>query len=201
LGVEQYLTVKRKLALLIESACTAKLWLVQEKGIGEDMPSTLVGWKSHKVNVLVQADERLRSKPLEDRHRRLEGVALNLMRGWCPDEMTLISEGYCNVGSEDDDRPLAEAFVDNPSIKECLTFVHVAPRLKPFVVAVPYSCGLGRVTTFDAPSRAYAADFEEQWGPIAAALGRRSPSKPDPSNAEREIGALGWSLGEDVWGS
>ena len=198
--MEQYPTVKRKLALLVESACTAKLWLVQEKGIGEDMPSTLVGWESHKINVLVQADERLRAKPLEERHRRLRRVALCIMKGWAPEEMTLISEGYCNVGTEDDDRPLAEAFVDNPDVKECLTFVHVTPRLKPLVIAVPYSCGLGRVTTFDMPSRAYTADFEEQWQPLADALGFPPPFTPDPAKVVAEIDALGWAIGEDVWG-
>ncbi len=177
----------------------AKLLLVQEKGIGEDMPSTLVGWESHRINVLVQADERLRLKPLEDRYRRLGQVAGHLMTGWCPDEMTLVSEGFCNVGQEDEDRPLSEAFVDNPDVKECLTFVHVTPHLKPLVIAVPYVCGLGRTTVFGGPSRAYAADFSEEWEPLASALGCPPAFTPDPEKVMGRIVELGWSLAEDVW--
>lgn len=178
----------------------AKLLLVQEKGIGEDLPTTIVGWESHKVNVLAQAGERIRHKPLDERYRRLTLVAREVMNGWCPDEFTLISEGFCNVGSEDEQRPLSEAFVDNPDVRECLTFVHVTTRLKPLVIAVPYKCGLGRTTAFDGPSRAYSADFAEQWEPLVDALTYHPQDVADAAKAGREIELLGWSLPDDAFG-
>ena len=194
--MERYPTTKDKLGLLIESSCIAKVFLVQEKGIGEDMPPTIVGWTKDKVTVLAQADME---RQLQEVSKQIERLAELVVGGWGTGEVTLITEGYCNVGAEQEERPLREAFIDNPDIKECLSFIHVSHTGKPVVVAVPYTCGLGRTTTMGMVTRVYADDFSHYWKPIASAILSKQPLTSLDIDEVEEIKSLGWSVVDEYW--
>jgi len=197
--VQDYPYIKDKLALLVESACLAKTLLVDSEGIGEDLPSTLVGWNANRINVLAQSTSDIRNNSFEDRYNRLEEVGAYIARGWNPSEITFISEGYANISDTIEERALSEAFITNPNIVECLTFVHISSDLTPIAIAVPYKCGLGRTTTYDTPARAYAQDFANQWGPLTKAMNTNQHNRLSEHEATTAISHLGWTIGKDNW--
>lgn len=203
--MERYPSNIEKLALLVESTCIAKSLLVQEKGIGEDLGATLVGWDDDVFTILIQADENMMRRPRDRRLESLYRCALHVRDGWYPNTFTFISEGYCQIDNTDqpETRPLDEAFVDNPDVTECLTFIHVTED-DTTVVVLPYSQHFGRVVEYGAVKRAKPALFEEQATPLrqALALEPDTPTLNFDDHIEQTIALIereGWQVVHDLW--
>jgi hypothetical protein len=203
--VESYPTAKDKLALLIESTCIAKSVLVHEKGIGEDLPPTLVGWDDDTFTILIQAGERMMSRPRDQRLESLYRCAMHVRDGWYNNTFTFISEGYCQITNTDnpETRPLDQAFVDNHDVTECLTFIHVTEGTTT-VVVLPYRQLLGRVVEYDVIQRAKAALFEPQAAPLRQALTIEPDTPYDEwdNHIARVVDLIereGWQVVHDLW--
>lgn len=202
--MERYPTARDKLALLIESTCIAKSLLVQEKGIGEDLPPTLVGWDDDTFLILIQANERMKTRPRDRRLESLYRCAMHVRDGWYPDTFTFISEGYCQIdGTIPETRPLPEAFVDNPTVSECLTFIHVTATTTT-VVALPYRQLLGRVVDYGVLTRVKAEYFEAEAKPLRQSLNIEPPTPTDlwDNHIARIIELVereGWDVVHDLW--
>lgn len=202
--MERYPSPQDKLALLIESTCIAKSLLVQEKGIGEDLPPTLVGWDDGTFLILIQAGEQLKTRTRDRRLESLYRCAMHVRDGWYPDSFTFINEGYCQVdGTIPETRPLPEAFVDNPTVSECLTFIHVTATTT-VVVALPYRQLLGRIVDYGTVTRVKADYFDGEASPLQRALNIEPDTPVDMWNdhityvidcIERE----GWDVVHDLW--
>ena len=199
-SVDRYKTTKDKLQLVMESTCMAKCLLVEEQGIGEDLPSTLVGWESDRFAVLVQAEPRIMKLSREKRLNTLEKVSEYLRNGWQTTSFTFISEGFCNTGQNEETRPLDEAFINNPDVLECITFVHVTPT-SAIVVAAPYKQKLGRIVEFQQVSTANSGSFNEQTNPLQRIL-----NKPIDLLKTKQTDLIvddilqqGWQVVHDIW--
>ena len=167
--VERYRSTKEKIALLVSSTSMAKAVLVLEEGIGQDLPATLVGWEGDRFVCLAQATDTIMNGTRKKRLHSLANVAALMKDGWDPDSFTFISEGYCNTGQSEDDRPLPEAFCDNHEVKECLTFIHVTNN-NIIVVVLPYHQDYGRIVRYDELSKASASSFADQALPLQYVL-------------------------------
>ena len=202
--MDRYPTAKDKLALLIESTCIAKSLLVQEKGIGEDLPSTLVGWDEDSFLILIQAGEQVKNRSRDRRLESLYRCAMHVRDGWYPDTFTFINEGYCQVdGTTPETRPLPEAFVDNPTVSECLTFIHVTATTT-VVVALPYRQLLGRVVDYGTITRVKASHFDAEAAPLQQALNIEPPTPVDlwDDHITRVVQLIereGWQAVHDLW--
>jgi hypothetical protein len=174
-SVESYPTAKDKLALLIESTSIAKSVLIVDKGIGEDLPPTLVGWDDDAFTVIIQADEQVAKRPRTYRLRTLNTCALALRDGWYPDSFTYIGEGYCQLETDDiETRPLDEAFVDNPTVSECLTFLHVTSDTS-LAVVLPYKQLVGRHVEYGTITRINSTSFTPEIETLQRALNAEPP--------------------------
>jgi hypothetical protein len=195
--MDQYKEEMEKIALAIQSVQMAKSLLVECEGIGQDLPATLMCWHDHKISAMVQAGPDVANQTPARKLSDLSTIALIAKTGWRASAMTLVVEGYCKMTDDSTEtRPLDEAFVDNPSVSECLTFIHVENE-DPLIVVSPYSVGLGRVTSFHPPKLSYREPFARHFEPLMAALqhevdgDRVDPDRRDAS-ARKLIDSLGW---------
>jgi hypothetical protein len=186
-----------KIALAMQSVQMAKSLLVECEGIGQDLPATLMCWHDHKISAMVQAGPDVANQTPARKLSDLSTIALIAKTGWQASAMTLVVEGYCQMSDDvTETRPLDEAFVDNPSVSECLTFIHVEDE-DPVIVVSPYSVGLGRVTAFDSPKLSYREPFKRHFESLMAALqhevdGDKVDSARRESSACKLIDSLGW---------
>lgn len=199
-AMERYHDPMEKLALAIDSGQIAKSALVDINGIGEDVPATLICWVDDRIKVMIQAGpEHMLLSPIS-RLSDLSSIALIARGGWMTEAMTLILEGYCSLDENNQDpRPLDEAFIDNPRVSECLTFIHASPNEEPMIAVSPYSVGLGRVTSFLKPRFSHQEPFERHFKPLMDALTHERPSSKTndrrrDQSARELIGQLGWSV-------
>jgi hypothetical protein len=145
-----------KMALAITSTQLAKQNVVDEFGIGEDLPFMVLGWRADRLAVMVGFSREDMRRPVDE---RLPNVALacGALRSlhWC-DSITFVAEGYMSKapflleGQE-----LAEAFAnhDMKKVSECLTSSHVwinqKHRPQAMLMSTPYQYLLGRHIVWD----------------------------------------------------
>jgi hypothetical protein len=198
--MEQYHESLEKLALALESVQMAKSFLIEMEGIGQDLPATLMGWFDDRIAVMIQAGEEHANDTPMQRIADISSIALIAKGGWLCESMTLVLEGYCSLTEDTmDERPLNEAFVDNPAVSECLTFVHVDKGDDPIIAVSPYSVGLGRVTSFSKPKFSNKEPFRSHFEPLMKALAHERGASSVPVRRRHDaatelIGQLGWSV-------
>lgn len=197
--MDKYSDPMGKLALAVDSVQMAKSFLIESEGIGQDIPMTMLCWHDDLIEIMLQAGPEVSKATSARRIADLSSVALIAKSGWMAESITLVVEGYCQLDSSSTDvRPLDQAFVDTPSVSECLTFMHVDRDEDPLVMVSPYSVGLGRVTSFSEPKFSYKEPFRKYFDPLIAAL-QYEIKKPivNPvrrvESAEKLIESLGWS--------
>lgn len=123
----------------------AKENLVEEEGIGEDLPFTLFGWKDSVLTVVGQLHPPLMREDQTQRLARVYFCASMFRMGWGVDAMTFMAEAYCSdKPDETSGHPLDSLFASgNKNVSECITFTHVDEN-EMSLVLVPYKIGLGR---------------------------------------------------------
>jgi len=149
---ETYPSPESKIWLAIESAKAAKRLTVAEDGIGEDLTYNLLAWRDDLLTAVCQLDHRLMSEPPTDRLGRVREVAILCRTGYRATALTMVAEGYCAPDPRDVDLsvPLADQFVSNDSVRECLTITHLEDG-QTMILAVPYTYGVPRKVEFDLP--------------------------------------------------
>jgi hypothetical protein len=148
--MDTYPDTYSKVALSMTAAQKAKEGLVEELGIGEDLPFNFFGWAEDELIMLVQCSRMDMKMPAGPRLEKCSGALEAMRRYWGCDSITLVAEGFQSrkpkMLSGDE---LIEAFTDKSSeIEEVLTATHVevdtfgAPMAT--LISVPYQYLLGR---------------------------------------------------------
>lgn len=144
----RYPETESKVWLAVQSSQAAKAVIVQEEGIGEEIPFTLFGWTDDRLVVVCQCTSTIETQM--ERFIAIRQSAHILRRAWGCDSFTFIAEGFCVLDEElvDLKRSLSEQYAEgNSNVAECLTFMHVDSESIE-IMTTPYKCGLGRKVTF-----------------------------------------------------
>ncbi len=140
-----------KMALAITSTQVAKQNIVDQFGIGEDLPFMFMGWHGDTLAVMLgfgQEDMRL---PVPERLPKVS-MACNVMRVlYWVDSITFVAEGFMSKEPfQLKGRELSKAFADNDTgkVSECLTTSHVWINRKDqpeaMLMSTPYTYVVGR---------------------------------------------------------
>ena len=148
--MDTYPDTYSKVALSMTAAQKAKEGLIDELGIGEDIPFNFFGWCEDELLLVIQcsrADMKMTPGP---RLEKCTNAMTVMRRYWHCDSITLVAEGFqAKVPELLMGKELQEAFVDKASsVEEVLTATHV--EMDRFghpvatMVSVPYQYLLGR---------------------------------------------------------
>jgi len=133
----------KKLALLTASYRRTKSDMVNERGVGEDLPFNFFGWKHKDLAITVQMDGESMNLDLFERFEKSAKVCHMLRQYWAVDEITMVAEGFLSYDPlATSGKSLREAFIKNEKVSECITLTHAFKRGKlgqVSVVAMPYS--------------------------------------------------------------
>lgn len=130
----------------------AKENLVEDEGIGEDVPFTLFGWQDSRLIVVAQLHHSLMKEDHTQRLARVYFCASMFRMGWAVNALTFMAEAYCSDNPEETaGYPLDNLFASgNKSVSECITLTHAEGR-DVSLVLVPYKIGLGRKVDWSLP--------------------------------------------------
>jgi hypothetical protein len=148
--MEIYSDTYSKLALSMTAAQHAKENLVEELGIGEDLPFNFFGWCENELILIIQCSKADMKKPAAARLEKCEHAIQAMRRFWNCDAITLVAEGFQSKTPEMlKGADIFQAFLDKSAeIEEVLTATHVEMDdfNKPMatLVSVPYQYLLGR---------------------------------------------------------
>lgn len=148
--MDTYQDTYAKVALAMTSAQKAKEGLVDELGIGEDLPFNFFGWAEDQLVLVIQCSRQDMKLSVGIRLEKCVAALEAMRRYWGCDEITLVAEGYQSrqpkMLSGDE---LIQAFTDQSSeIEEVLTATHI--ELDDFgvpvatLISIPYQYLLGR---------------------------------------------------------
>ena len=153
---DRYRDKYAKMALAITSTQLAKQNVVDEFGIGEDLPFMFMGWRGDRLVAMVGFCREDMLKPVTERLPNVAKACSALRAMHWVDSITLVAEGYMSKepfllkGQE-----LASAFAnhDMRRVSECLTTSHVWINRKhqpqAMLMSTPYSYLLGRHVVWD----------------------------------------------------
>lgn len=148
--MDSYTDTYAKVALTVTAAQKAKESLVEELGIGEDLPFNFFGWCGDRLTMVVQCSKQDMLLPVKQRFDKCI-VAIQVMCDyWQCDSVTMVAEGFqARVPEMLQGEALAKAFAKNdPGVEETLVAAHI--ELDNFgesmatLVSVPYQYLLGR---------------------------------------------------------
>lgn len=156
--MDQYDGLESKVALALTSSQVAKNNLVQEFGIGEDIPFTFFFWGDGSLQVVVQM---VREKMLLSVPDRLN-FCTEMMRSICSvmdiDAISFVAEGFETLDKKSAaEKELKQVFMEgDSSVRECLVVTHcevnkVSDKIEMILVSLPYEYRLGREINWDAP--------------------------------------------------
>lgn len=148
---DRYRDKYAKMALAITSTQLAKQNVVDEFGIGEDLPFMFMGWRGDRLVALVGfcSEDMLKSVPERLPNVSKACTALRAMH-WV-DSITFVAEGYMSKEPFSlKGQKLAAAFADHDMkrVSECLTVSHLWINTKnqpqAMLMSTPYTYLLGR---------------------------------------------------------
>lgn len=153
--MDSYDDIYSKVALALTSAQVAKQGVVDDAGIGEDIPFTFMGWDGPRLAVLMSLGPETMSKPVLERMPLVAAVSEIMRKVYCVDSITFVAEGYIsksvlNVRWRD----LRKDFANNDKdVSECINVVQIGfdsfghPYAS--LMAAAYSYGKGREVTWN----------------------------------------------------
>lgn len=150
--MDAYPSAEDKIYLAIQSAKVAKETTILEDGIGEDLAFNLMVWRGRALTAICQLAAALRDDDPATRLSRTVEAAILCRTGFEATDFTFIAEGYCvtDPSQIDPSRTLAEQFVTNRAVRECLSITHLDGN-EARVISMPYTYDVGRKVIFDDP--------------------------------------------------
>jgi len=157
--VNNYDDAMSKMALSLTSAQVAKNYIVEDFGIGEDLPFTFFFWQGGHLLMAAQMRRELMLLAVQDRLERCGHMAAKVSSSF-PDvsAITFVAEAFETLDkSRLDGRELRAAFVEEKDlVRECLTITHCEQnrangQLELTLASLPYEYKLGRTIDWGAP--------------------------------------------------
>ena len=140
-----------KIALAITSMQLAKQNVVDEFGIGEDLPFMVMGWRADRLVAMIGFSREDMRRPVAERLPNVAMACRALRSLHWVDSITFVAEGYMSKEPFNlKGRELSTAFADNDSAKvtECLTTSHLwinkKGQAQAMLMSTPYNYLLGR---------------------------------------------------------
>lgn len=150
--MDAYTSDEDKIYLAIESTKVAKITTILEDGIGEDLAFNLLVWRGRALTAVCQLASAMKDEDPATRLSRTVEAAILCRTGFEATDFTFVAEGYCvtDPSQIDPTRTLAEQFVTNTAVRECLSITHLNGN-EARIISLPYSYAIGRKVIFDDP--------------------------------------------------
>ena len=148
-----------KMALGLTSAQVAKNYIVEDFGIGEDLPFTFFFWQGGDLLFAAQMKREFMLLAVEDRLSHCGQMAALIASSFMNvSAITFVAEAFETLDKTRlDGRDLRTAFVEEKDlVRECLTITHcernaVNGELELTLASLPYEYNLGRSIEWGAP--------------------------------------------------
>lgn len=156
--MDAYDDIYSKVALALTSAQVAKQGVVDDAGIGEDIPFTFMGWEGPYLTVMMSLGPETMSKPVLERMPLVAAVSEIMRKVYCVDSITFVAEGYIATGHLNVRwRDLRKHFADNDKdVSECINVVQIGQDSfgNPYasLMAAAYSYGKGKEVLWNSPN-------------------------------------------------
>lgn len=156
--VENYDDPMSKMALALTSSQLAKNFMVEDFGIGEDLPFTFFFWDRGNLLFAVQLRREKMLLPVIDRITLCSEMCSAMCSFWDISAISFIAEGFETLDKTRlNGRELRQAFIEERDlVKECLTVTHgernqVNGKLEMTLLSLPYQYEVGRKIDWDSP--------------------------------------------------
>lgn len=156
--VESYNDSMGKMALALTSSQVAKNFIVEDYGIGEDLPFTFFFWGGGALYMAVQLQKEKMILPVEDRIARCGDMCAAICSFWQTSAISFIAEGFETLDkSKLKGRELRQAFIEEDNlVSECLTVTHcernsINNKYELTLLSLPYEYELGRKVDWGRP--------------------------------------------------
>jgi hypothetical protein len=157
--VDKYDDAMSKMALGLTSSQVAKNFMVEDFGIGEDLPFTFFMWSGGDLTLAIQLRRELMQQPVEARLSRCQTMCMAICSA-VPSvtAISFVAEGFETLDKDRlDGRDLRSAFIEEDDlVRECITVTHCEklPQTKGLeitLLSLPYEYKLGRVIDWGKP--------------------------------------------------
>lgn len=157
--MNKYDDAMSKMALGLTSAQVAKNYIVEDFGIGEDLPFTFFFWQGGDLLFAAQMKREFMLLAVEDRLSHCGQMAALIASSFMNvSAITFVAEAFETLDKTRlDGRDLRTAFVEEKDlVRECLTITHcernaVNGELELTLASLPYEYNLGRSIEWGAP--------------------------------------------------
>jgi hypothetical protein len=156
--VDNYSDSMSKMALALTSSQLAKNFMVEDFGIGEDLPFTFFFWEGGDLLFAVQLRKDRMSLPVSARISLCSDMCSALCSFWDVTAISFIAEGFETLDKTRlEGRELRQAFVEEHDlVRECLTVTHgernfVNNQLEMTLLSLPYHYEVGRTIDWGKP--------------------------------------------------
>lgn len=146
------------MALALTSSQMAKNFMVEDFGVGEDLPFTFFFWGNSHLLFAVQLMKEKMLLPVPARISLCSDMCVALCSFWQVDAITFIAEGFETFDKTRlEGRELRQAFIEETDlVKECLAITHgelnsVNGKLEMTLLSLPYQYELGRKIDWGSP--------------------------------------------------
>lgn len=156
--VDSYDDPMSKMALALTSSQVAKNYIVEDFGIGEDLPFTFFFWTGGTLYMAVQLRRERMTMPVEGRIDVCREMCSAVCSFWDTTAISFIAEGFESLDkSKLNGRDLRQAFIEGEElVSECLTVTHCEKNLinhkyELTLLSLPYEYELGRKVDWGRP--------------------------------------------------
>jgi hypothetical protein len=147
-----------KMALVLTSSQIAKNYLVEDHGIGEDLPFTFFFWRDGYIVFAVQLLKQHMNLAVLDRLSKCSDMSSAICSCWGITGISFVAEGFETLDKQKlDGRELRQAFIEEEGlVSECLTVTHceinpINNKFELTLLSLPYSYELGRNVSWGKP--------------------------------------------------
>ncbi len=157
--MDKYDDAMSKMALSLTSSQVAKNYMVEDFGIGEDLPFTFFMWSGGDLMLAIQLRRELMQEAVEKRLSQCRVMCASICSA-IPSisAISFIAEGFETLEKNRlNGRDLRTAFIEEDDmVKECITVTHCEKlpktgNLELTLLSLPYEYKLGRVINWGNP--------------------------------------------------
>ncbi len=157
--MDKYDDAMSKMALGLTSSQVAKNYMVEDFGVGEELPFTFFMWSGGDLTLAIQLRRELMQQPVESRLSRCQSMCMAICSA-VPSvtAISFIAEGFETLDKNRlGGRDLRSAFIEEDDlVRECITVTHCeklpqTANLEITLLSLPYEYKLGRTVEWGRP--------------------------------------------------
>lgn len=157
--MDKYDDAMSKMALGLTSSQVAKNFMVEDFGIGEEIPFTFFMWSGGDLTLAIQLKRELMQQPVDTRLSRCQTMCMAICSAVSSiTAISFIAEGFETLNKNRlEGRDLRSAFIEEDDlVRECITVTHCekitqTENLEITLLSLPYEYKLGRLIDWGKP--------------------------------------------------